>query len=736
MEEQKSTSKLRLLLLLVITCLTLSITVLVGSAGHLIYWVLFESFGRNDRKIKRKLVLTKDAQDDEYYAVIIGAGFSGIGIGIKLHEAGMNKYVILERLSHIGGTWYANQYPGCACDIPSNLYSFSFEPNPQWSYFYGQQQEIAEYLEYCADKYDLRRHIEFNTKVIRCDWLQERRIWRVTARLKNDQEKQFFCRVLISGNGPLSNGAYPTNISGIDKFQGRMCHTAEWDKSINFINKRVAVVGTGSSGVQVMPELHKMNVSKLYVFQRTPAWVIPRIDRSVHAWEKRLFTMFPIIQKFIRGTIYWMYESTALSFTYRLPIRHICQELISYNLMRQVKDKELRKKLTPSFDFGCKRVLVSNDWYPTLQKPNVSLVTSRIRDVTSSSIVTQDGNEYPVDIIVWSTGFQVHKIPFEIFGSNGVALSELWAETIQVRIPNISSNARWAQNGTTVAGSHEHGDASNQLNSPWGVFVDDDQTMVITDMWNHRIIQWKMGDTNGQVVAGGHGSGKQLDQLNRPFDVLIDKKTDSLVICDRDNRRVVRWSRLNVTTQGEILLDNIRCWGLAMDDHRYLYVSDDEKHEVRRYHMEDKNGILVAGGNGNGASLNQLNSPTYIFVDRQQTIYVSDNENHRVIKWEEGATEGTVVAGGQGEGAALTQLYYPQGLFVDALGTLYVVDRKNNRVVRWSKEAKQGSIIVGGNGYGKAANQLNGPMDLSFDQHGNLYVVDTLNDRIQRFSIE
>ncbi|CAF3537993.1 unnamed protein product [Rotaria sordida] len=381
--------------------------------------------------MKRKLVLTKDDRDDEYYAVIIGAGFSGIGIGIKLHEAGMYKYVKLERLSHIGGTWYANQYPGCACDIPSNLYSFSFEPNSQWSYFYGRQQEIAEYMEHCADKYDLRRHIEFNTTVIRCDWLDERQVWRVTTRLKNDQEKQFFCRILISGNGPLSNGAYPTNIPGIDKFQGRMCHTAEWDKSIDFINKRVAAVGTGSSGVQVVPELYKMNVSKLYVFQRTPAWVIPRIDRPIHAWEKRLFIMFPIIQKFIRGIIYWIYESTALSFTYRLPIRHICQELVNYNLTRQVKDKELRKELTPSFDVGCKRILISNDWYPTLQKPNVLLVTSRIREVTSNSIITQDGNEYPVDIIVWSTGFQVHKIPFEIFGSNSFSLSKLWAETIQ-----------------------------------------------------------------------------------------------------------------------------------------------------------------------------------------------------------------------------------------------------------------------------------------------------------------
>ncbi|CAF4253967.1 unnamed protein product, partial [Rotaria sordida] len=176
-----------------------------------------------------------------------------------------------------------------------------------------------------------------------------------------------------------------------------------------------------------------------------------------------------------------------------------------------------------------------------------------------------------------------------------------------------------------------------------------------------------MGDTNGQVVAGGNGQGNRLDQLDHPTDVLIDKETDSLIICDRDNRRVVRWSRSSGTTQGEILIDNIRCYGLTMDDQRYLYISDTEKHEVRRYQIGDKNGTIVAGGNGKGAGLNQLNEPTYIFVDQQQTVYVSDWDNHRVMKWNKGAKEGIVVAGGQGYGNALTQLSYPQGLFVDTL---------------------------------------------------------------------
>ncbi|CAF1348264.1 unnamed protein product [Rotaria sordida] len=244
-----------------------------------------------------------------------------------------------------------------------------------------------------------------------------------------------------------------------------------------------------------------------------------------------------------------------------------------------------------------------------------------------------------------------------------------------------------------------------------------------------------MGDTNGQVVAGGNGQGNRLDQLDRPADVLIDKETGSLFICDRWNRRVVRWSRRSGTTQGEILIDNIACCGLAMDDQRYLYISDTDKHEVRRYQIGDKNGTLVAGGNSRGVGLNQLNWPTYIFVDQQQTVYVSDDNNHRVMKWNKGAKEGVVVAGGQGEGNALTQLSYPNGLFVDTLGTIYVADSGNNRVMRWPKGAKQGTVIVGGNGLGAGANQFNWPIGLSFDRHDNLYVVDHWNHRVQRFSI-
>ncbi|CAM4807889.1 unnamed protein product [Rotaria magnacalcarata] len=302
---------------------------------------------------------------------------------------------------------------------------------------------------------------------------------------------------------------------------------------------------------------------------------------------------------------------------------------------------------------------------------------------------------------------------------------------------NIPANATWSQNGVTVAGGNGGGDATNQLSYPLGLFIDDDQTVVIADFRNHRIMQWKNGDTtNGQVVAGGNGQGNGLNQLDGPTDVLIDKETDSLIICDYYNFRVVRWSRRNGTTQGEILIGNINCYGLAMDEQRYLYVPDDVQQEVRRYQLGETNGTLVAGGNGQGGGLNQLNGPTYLFVDRDHSAYVSDYSNNRVMKWNKGAAEGIVVAGGQGQGSALTQLNVPFGIVVDTLGTLYVADCYNHRVVRWTQGATQGPVIAGGNGAGAGANQFDYPIGLSFDRHGNLYVVDQSNDRVQRFSIE
>ncbi|CAF1550797.1 unnamed protein product [Rotaria sp. Silwood1] len=300
---------------------------------------------------------------------------------------------------------------------------------------------------------------------------------------------------------------------------------------------------------------------------------------------------------------------------------------------------------------------------------------------------------------------------------------------------DIQPNAKWAQNGVTVAGGNGSGSGINQLSLPWGLYVGDDQTIYVADTSNSRILEWKYGATNGKVVAGGNGEGNGAHQLNSPRDVIIDKDSDSLIISDRGNNRVVRWPRRNGTS-GEIIFSNIAYVGLTMDENGSLYVVDEGKHEVRRYKTGDTQEIVVAGGNGKGNCLDKLSNILYVFVDRDHSVYVSDCGNHRVMKWEEGAKQGIVVAGGQGYGNSLTQLSYPYGVVVDQLGTVYVADYWNDRVMRWAKGATQGSVIAGGNGSGSQSNQLNRPIGLSFDRYGNLYVVDQYNHRIQKFSIE
>ncbi|CAF2724256.1 unnamed protein product [Rotaria sp. Silwood2] len=311
-------------------------------------------------------------------------------------------------------------------------------------------------------------------------------------------------------------------------------------------------------------------------------------------------------------------------------------------------------------------------------------------------------------------------------------LTEFSFLSIAVFIPNIPANARWAENGVTVAGGYGPGNALNQLNKPLGLYVDNDQTIYIADKDNHRIVEWKPGAISGKVVAGGNGPGGRADQLNEPLDVIVDKETDSFIICDMGNKRVMRWSRQN-RTSGQTIIDNINCSRLTMDNQRFLYVS--EVDEVRRYGVGETNGTVVAGGNGRGDRLNQLSDSTHVFVDQEYSVYVSDWETHRVMKWMKGARKGTVVADDGEEGNALSYLLMPQGVFVDQLGTLYVVNDGNDSVMRWYKGATQGDVIVGVNGTGQEANQLSNPKGLSFDRHGNLYVVDQWNHRVQRFSI-
>ncbi|CAF1013688.1 unnamed protein product [Adineta steineri] len=292
---------------------------------------------------------------------------------------------------------------------------------------------------------------------------------------------------------------------------------------------------------------------------------------------------------------------------------------------------------------------------------------------------------------------------------------------------------KWKRNAITVAGRNGWGQGINQLYHPLEIFIDGRKNIFIADFSNNRIVEWKYNAKEGQIIAGGNGYGNRMDQLNNPTDVIVDQQNHSIVIADCGNRRVIRWLNQNQ----QILIHNIDCCGLAMDKHGFLYISDSKKNEVRRWKMGEYNneGVVVTGGNGQGNRLNQLNWPTYIFVDEEQSVYVSDQNNHRVMKWRKDAKEGRIVAGGNGRGEKLNQLSLPEGVIVDDLGHIYVADCYNHRVMRWCEGKEEGEIVVGGNGGGNQSNQLNYPRGLSFDDEGNLYVADTINHRIEKFEI-
>ena len=283
---------------------------------------------------------------------------------------------------------------------------------------------------------------------------------------------------------------------------------------------------------------------------------------------------------------------------------------------------------------------------------------------------------------------------------------------------------KWKQHGETVAGGNGQGRQLNQLCCSHGLFI--------ADWWNNRIVQWKSNESQGKIVVGGREQRDGLDQVKQPTDVMVDERNHSLIIADGGNRRVIRWWNNN---QVEILIESVSCYGLAMDKDGYLYISDWENNEVRKWTIGDKEGKLVAGGHGKGNRTDQLEGPTYIFVDDEQSIYISDYHNHRVMKWRKDAKQGTVVAGGNGKGKNLNQSNCPTGIIVDKFGRIYVVDCDNYRIIRWCDGKEEGEVIVGGNGCGKESNQLNCSTSLSYDIEGNLYVADSDNHRVQRFNL-
>ncbi len=374
---------------------------------------------------------------DTDHVLIVGAGFAGLGMGIRLKQSGIHDFTILERSDRLGGTWRDNTYPGVACDIPSHLYSYSFEPNPYWSRLFAPQEEILAYLERCADKYGVRQHIRFGTAVTGASFDERSGQWTVTT----SQGMTLRCRVLVSGSGhALSKPVYP-DVPGRERFRGKTMHSSRWDHTYALAGKTVAVIGTGASAVQIVPSIAN-DVERMFVFQRTAAWVQSKPERLFSEREQHLFRDRPYVQKLVRGAIYGVFEALALGYVVEPRLNRL-RELACLRFLREtVPDPVLREKLTPNFRLGCKRILVSSDYYPALQRANVELVTEPIAEIREHSIVSGDGKERALDAIVYATGFEASeaKPPFPMAGRGGLDLKEVWKQGVT------------AYGGTTISG--------------------------------------------------------------------------------------------------------------------------------------------------------------------------------------------------------------------------------------------------------------------------------------------
>ncbi|GAB3406834.1 alpha/beta hydrolase fold domain-containing protein [Massilia agilis] len=360
-----------------------------------------------------------------FKAIIVGAGFGGIGMAIALKKAGLDSFVILEKSQDVGGVWRDNAYPGAACDVPSHLYSFSFEPNPDWSRVFATQPEIHRYLQRCTDKYGLRSHLRLGAEVRQADYDEAQALWRVTLA----DGTRLRASILVTATGQLSRPVVP-RIEGIERFAGPAFHSARWDHDAALEGKRVAVIGTGASAIQFVPALAD-KVGQLTVFQRSAAYIIPRGDRAYRGWEQAMFRRLPWTMRLHRAAIYLKYESRALAFTRMKPLLSLAVGLPFRRLLaRHVPDAALRARLVPDYPIGCKRILLSNDYLAAMAKPNVELVTESIRRITPGGIETADGRHHAADAIVYGTGFAATEFlaPMRVTGRGGLDLHDAWKE--------------------------------------------------------------------------------------------------------------------------------------------------------------------------------------------------------------------------------------------------------------------------------------------------------------------
>jgi cation diffusion facilitator CzcD-associated flavoprotein CzcO len=367
--------------------------------------------------------------------LIVGTGFAGLGTAVRLKQRGDTDFVVLERAGDVGGTWRDNTYPGCQCDVPSTLYSFSFAPNPNWTNTFPLQREIWEYLREVARRFDVIPHIRFNHEVVDARWDEDTARWLIGTN-RGDFSAQF----LVLGNGPLSEPSVP-DFPGLDTFRGTVFHSGRWNHNHDLSGERVAVVGTGASSIQFVPEIQP-HAGRLLIYQRTPPWVLPHPKRNVSRVERWFYRNVPVTQLMLRASTYMTRESLVLGFTRNPRLMGLLETLGRKHIRDHVSDPELRRKLTPKYRIGCKRIIISDDYYPALSRPNVDVITQRIREIRAHSIVTDDGAEHATDTIILATGFQVTDPPIakRISGVNGKSLADAWQGSPQ------------AYRGTTVTG--------------------------------------------------------------------------------------------------------------------------------------------------------------------------------------------------------------------------------------------------------------------------------------------
>lgn len=359
--------------------------------------------------------------NNSFNVAIIGTGFGGLGMAINLKKAGEDDFVVLERAEGVGGTWRDNHYPGAACDVQSHLYSFSFEPKHDWTRKFAEQPEIRGYLNDCADKYDVRKHIRFSTELQSAEFDEASGLWTLQT-----SGGVVVARSVVMANGPLSQPATP-NLPGLENFKGTTFHSAQWNHDHNLQGERVAVIGTGASAIQFVPKVVPQ-ASEFYLFQRSGAWVTPKADRKFFAFEQWLFKNLPIYDRAYRYWIYWLNEVRALGFTTAQIALKAFGLLGKYAINKAIKDKEKRRKVTPDWNIGCKRILLSNDYFPALAQEHVDIIDTGIERVEENAIITNDGRRVEVDTIIFGTGFKATDFlsPVDFKGLNGIDLNEAW----------------------------------------------------------------------------------------------------------------------------------------------------------------------------------------------------------------------------------------------------------------------------------------------------------------------